>query len=264
MYTYAYPFDPLVKGFIAQSGVASDGSVDPTGSNFTYIASRVGCGNTTSQDDLFACMQKVDASTIIEVYNKYNSSLNGGQALSFQPTADNRTRFENYTDSQNRGLFAHLPTIYSTVNNEGASLVDFNPAGINQTAADAFTASFASCPGDASAGAKASFGVPVWRTRYFGTWPNLNPLPWLGAYHSSDIPMIFATSDLRGPDTQTEAAVSRYYQGTWAAFARDPVDGLKEYGWPTYNPKGKTLIELGLNSSVRAVFADSDSFDALC
>lgn len=150
------------------------------------------------------------------------------------------------------------------VNNEGATLLDYDPAGVNQTAAAAFTASFATCPGDAAAAAKASFGVPVWRTRYFGTWPNLNPLPWLEAFHSSDLPMIFGTSDLRGPDTAAETATSKYYQGAWAAFARDPSNGLKDYGWPTYDPNGKTLIELGLNGSTSAVFADSDAFQAQC
>lgn len=76
--------------------------------------------------------------------------------------------------------------------------------------------------------------------------------------------MIFGTSDLRGADTPAEVATSRYYQGAWAAFARDPVEGLKEYGWPTFDPEGKTLVELGLNGSTTAVFADSDAFQAMC
>ncbi|KAF2192862.1 hypothetical protein K469DRAFT_714876, partial [Zopfia rhizophila CBS 207.26] len=49
------------------------------------------------------------------------------------------TSFSNYTDRQIRGLFAKLPTILSQVDNEGASLVAFDPAGPNQTAVDAFT-----------------------------------------------------------------------------------------------------------------------------
>jgi len=28
-------------------------------------------------------------------------------------------------------------------------------------------------------------GTPQWRYYYRGVWPNQNPLPWLGAYHSS-------------------------------------------------------------------------------
>lgn len=73
----------------------------------------------------------------------------------------------------------------------------------------------------------------MWRARYFGEWPNLKLLPWLHAYHSSDIPMVFGTSDLLGPNTATETATSKYMQDAWAAFARDPENGLQ---WPKYDP----------------------------
>lgn len=75
---------------------------------------------------------------------------------------------------------------------------------------------------------------------------------------------MIGTSDLRGPDTPVEIATSKYYQKTWENFARDPIEGSTEYGWPTYDSNGKTLIELGLNGSRGAVFADSDSFQASC
>lgn len=146
-YAYAYPHDPIVKGFIAQSGTASGGnSNDLTSSNFTYLASQVGC-SSANKDEEFSCMQKADARAIIEVYNKYNASANGGRSLAFQPSPDDITSFSNYTDRQVRGLFARVPTILAQVDNEGASLVAFNPAGPNQTAVDAFTRNIATCPG---------------------------------------------------------------------------------------------------------------------
>ena len=146
-YAYAYPEDPIVKGFIAQSGTSSGGSSsDLTYSNFTYVASQVGCVSA-NKDEEFACMQKVDANTIIKVYNEYNASANGGRSLSFQPAGDNITSFSNYTDRQLRGRFAKVPTILAQVDNEGASLVPYNPNGPNQTAVDAFTRSIATCPG---------------------------------------------------------------------------------------------------------------------
>lgn len=264
-YNYAYPNDPLVAGFIAQSGVASNGGAyDPAGSNFTFVASAVGCGNSTDKDAVFECMQKANASALIEVYNKYNSTLNGGKSLSFQTVADNQTRFSNYSDLQRRGLFARVPTIYASTNNEGSSLLPYNPAGVNQTAVDAFTLSFTTCPGAKASVSRAKYHVPVWRVRYFGVWPNLNPLSWLGAYHSSDIPMVFGTSDLRGPDTAEEHAASKYHQSAWATFAKDPARGLVKYGWPTYRPDARTLVKLGLNGTVGAVFDQGDAFDAAC
>lgn len=268
-YTYAYPDDPLVAGFIAQSGVANagvgnGGVYDPSGSNFTFVANSVGCNNSTDKDAVFECMQKVNATALIEVYNEYNSTLNGGKSLSFTTQADNQTRYSNYTDLQTRGLFARKPTIYSSCNNEGATLVTYDPAGVNQTAADRITLSLATCPGASASASRAKFGVPVWRTRYFGEWPNLNPLAWLGAYHSSDIPMIFGTSDLRGPDTAAEEAVSKYYQTAWATFAKNPARGLTEYGWPMYDADANTLVELGLNGSKTAAFSDPSVFDDAC
>lgn len=268
-YNYAYPNDPLVAGFIAQSGVAnagvgSGGVYDPAGSNFTYVASAVGCSDLSDKDAVFECMQKANATDLIQVYNKYNATLNGGKSLSFTTLADNQTRFSNHTDLQARGLFARIPTIYSSCNNEGATLVSYKETGVNQTAADRITLSLATCPGAAASAARVNYGVPVWRTRYFGEWPNLNPLSWLGAYHSSDIPMIFGTSDLRGPDTAAEAATSKYYQTAWATFAKDPVGGLVKYGWPTYSPEGQTLVELGLNGTTSAVFTEGVAFDGPC
>lgn len=267
-YSYAWPTDPLVRGFIEQSGLAdsSPPTSDATGSNFTYVASQVGCPTVnTTKDQIFACMQNVSASTVINVYNTYNATLNGGRSLSFGPRPDNQTFFSNYTDRQQRGLFAKLPTIVSQVNNEGSSLLGYTPQGPvgGQAAVDALTRSLSTCPGARGAAARRQWGVPAWRTRYFGEWPNLNPLPWLGAYHSSDIPMVFGTSDLRGPDTPAEAATSKYYQAAWIAFVRDPVNGLTKYGWPLYNPNATTLVKLG-NGSTSAIFGAGNEFDAGC
>lgn len=146
-YAYAYPEDPIVKGFIAQSGTASGGgSNDPTSSNFTYLASQVGC-SSVDKDEVFSCMQNANATAIIEVLNKYNATANNRRSLSFGPSPDNVTSFSNYTDRQVRGRFAKLPTLLSQVDNEGSSLIAYNPAGPNQTAVDAFTRSIATCPG---------------------------------------------------------------------------------------------------------------------
>ena len=150
-YAYACPEDPIVKGFIAQSGTASGGaSNDPTKSNFTYLASRIGC-TSEGNDEVFSCMQRANATAIIKALNEYNATANGGRSLSFALSPDNITSFSNYTDRQLRGRFAKLPTILSQGVNEGASLAAYDPAGPNQTAVDAFTRSIATCPSAAGA-----------------------------------------------------------------------------------------------------------------
>lgn len=110
--------------------------------------------------------------------------------------------------------------------------------------------------------ARKTHGVPVWRTRYFGAWPNLNPLPWLHAYHSSDIPLVFGTAAYAGPSTAAEVATSSYMQDAWGAFARDPARGLAS--WPVYDPRADTLVKLGVGGEARAVFGRGDEFDGLC
>lgn len=250
---------------IAQSGSASRSySYDASGSNFTYVASQLGCDTSESKDAIFECVQSKPATDVIAVYNKYNASSNNGASLSFGPTPDNQVVFSNYTDRQTRGLFARVPTIYSTTNAEGSSLLDYTPTGPSggQAAIDAATQR-TTCGAAVGAIARKNYDVPVWRVRYFGEWPNLNPFDWLGAFHSSDIPMIFGTSDLRGPDTELEKATSVYYQGAWAAFAKDPENGLLEYGWPTFDPEQQTLVKLG-NGSAEAIFAQGNEFDASC
>lgn len=86
-YIYAYPTDPLVSGFIAQSGLAdsSIGAPDPQGTNFTYVASQLGCTSSPDKDKIFSCMQQANATDVIQVYNNYNASDNGGASLGFVP-----------------------------------------------------------------------------------------------------------------------------------------------------------------------------------
>lgn len=154
-YAYAYPTDPLVSGFIAQSGLADSGltKVDAAGTNFTYVAEQIGCSSTSSSssssDEVFACMQQADAADIIAVLNTYNATANGGRALSFTPAADGLTNFADYEERQEQGLFAHVPTLIAQVDNEGATLVSLpeGDAAPNQSAVDAITRNLATCPG---------------------------------------------------------------------------------------------------------------------
>lgn len=73
--------------------------------------------------------------------------------------------------------------------------------------------------------------------------------------------MIFGTSDLLEPDTTLETETSKYIQGAWAAFARDPLSGLE---WPVYEPEQETLVKLGFKNNTDAVLGKGDEFDVLC
>lgn len=266
LYSYAYPHNPLVRGLMAESGQATAFTYepDPSGSNFTFVAKQLGCNGTASA--AFKCMQTKPAADVIKaVAIGYAATANSSTPLSFSPVVDNQIVFSNYIERQECGLFAKIPIVFSSTNNEGGSTIPFtpdSPTGANKVAMDAFT-NFIGCGAASSALGRKKANVPVWRLRYFGEWPNLDPYAWLGAYHSSDVPMIFGTSNLTAPDTELETATSKYYQGAWAAFAKDPKNGLLQYGWPTYDPEKMTLVKMG-NGTAKAILAKGTEFDAAC
>jgi carboxylesterase type B len=98
------------------------------------------------------------------------------------------------------------------------------------------------CGSAKSAEVRVKAGVPAWRYRYMGVWPNTNLGPGTGAYHSSDVPLVFGTTELRGDnikDSPEEAKVVKDTMTAWATFAKDPVKGLIGLGWPTYDSASK-------------------------
>ncbi|KJR81634.1 uncharacterized protein SPSK_00767 [Sporothrix schenckii 1099-18] len=271
-YAYAWAHDPLVQGYICMSG-QGEFTADPRDvSNFTYVAAQVGCASDTDDYDAeFQCMQNVPAPTIMAVLNGYDSRQHGGRVLGFQPQSDNETSFGNYTDLQVRGLYSRLPTVIGNVDNEMASLYyPWTGEPPDQETLDLLSGLFV-CPAAVAAKARQVYGAghhPTWRYRYFGVFPNMNPLPWMRAYHGSEFPMVFGTADtFGGPNTPAQDALSAYMQTAWVAFAKDPQKGLLDLGWPLYVEDEATLVRLG-HPDVAAPAAfdlvQGDTYDGLC
>ena len=78
----------------------------------------------------------------------------------------------------------------------------------------------------------------MWRFRYFGDWDNLRLYPTSGAYHGSDLEMIFgASQDVSGlPKSAAQRQLQATMMHAWAAFADNPQSGLEKLGWPRYDP----------------------------
>jgi cholinesterase len=68
------------------------------------------------------------------------------------------------------------------------------------------------------------------------------------------------------PPTKAELAIGNYMRGAWAAFAKDPKNGLQCYegGWPKYNAEEKTLIRLAYNDTVGISVVDPILYDSVC
>ncbi|GAB1314696.1 hypothetical protein MFIFM68171_04906 [Madurella fahalii] len=264
MYTHAN--DPIAAGLILQSGIPEYiGESD--GREWRRLTAAVGC----RPDDL-DCMRRVPAETLHhavsnETFNRFGDPSGGG------PIVDNVTHFsvQEYLRRGERGEFARVPTLMGITDNEGNGAVNWDPFhGVNQSLSETLTTTFFNCPMAREASFRVKQGVPTWRYRYKGVFPSVTPYPWLGAYHSADIPFILG-SPVRRPDGSIatllpyEVAARRYLQSSFAAFIRDPVRGLEvDMGWPRYNETGKALIELFAGNSTNASFVDATTYDAPC
>ncbi|KAL3425258.1 carboxylesterase [Phlyctema vagabunda] len=113
-------------------------------------------------------------------------------------------------------------------------------------------------------------GARVWRYRYFGDFNNLRLFPGSGAYHGSDLEMVFGTAqDVSGEEnSEVENETSAYIMRAWATFARDPVHGLSnELKWPAYSVSDdgeENLIRLGFENQTSASFVSPASSDLQC
>jgi acetylcholinesterase len=88
----------------------------------------------------------------------------------------------------------------------------------------------------AEAQIRESLSATTYRFEYSGNFSNLSPLPFMGAYHSSELPMIFGTyGDVGGAGTRFQNETSEAMQDLWLRFAKDPENGLANAGWPKYS-----------------------------
>ena len=86
----------------------------------------------------------------------------------------------------------------------------------------------------------ASVGIPSWRYYFNASFPNTQIFEGLGVYHSSENSLIFGTYPLANATTQ-QLALSRFMQGAWARFAKNPFGGP---GWNVVSTgvSGQVLI----------------------
>ncbi|KAF8911592.1 hypothetical protein CPB84DRAFT_933067 [Gymnopilus junonius] len=89
----------------------------------------------------------------------------------------------------------------------------------------------------------------------------------LRAFHASEVPIVFGTynSSALAPSTSAETSLSRYVQAAWLAFARNPSQGLLEFGWPMYSPNTTSLGQLrNAGNATGVIFTQGSLVDATC
>lgn len=264
---FAFYEDPIVTGFFAQSGTASLlSSTDASHSNFTFVASQLGCDYPDDATKELKCMRKVPAEDITAFVGAFND--NGTLPL-FYPVPDDKIVFSNYTDRYIQGKVSPQPAIFSTTEQEGTALVPYQESGVNETFAQFATLALL-CPVAQTSLLREAAGLTTYRYLYSGDFPNVSPLPWMDAYHASDLPMLFAThqdyTNGKGKSTPLEYKVSERMEDLLYAFMIDPEHGPEKHKWAPYT--SGQMLQFGAdgkvmqNVSIASVEAVCASFPA--
>lgn len=193
---------------------------------------------------------------------------------SFGPTVDEKIVFADYTQRSIDGKFSKLPLLLGNADNE-AGLFRVLDSFINATKSDAYYDAFNKigfvCPCAQRAAYSIAKNIPTWRYRWFGAFPNtqLTTVPYSGAWHASELPVLFNNPPSGGAipnNTEAEIAIGSYMRGAWATFAKNPVDGLDSYqgGWPQYVPGKDTLVRLAYQNMTGANLALGTMYDGGC
>ncbi|KDR75551.1 hypothetical protein GALMADRAFT_68919 [Galerina marginata CBS 339.88] len=269
-YTFAHPQDTIVKGVIEQSGnlaLASGlGSASLNGTSWNTVAGNVGCGSTPDAAQ-FACMKAVP-------FRKLENAVTNGN-VTFGPLTDNITIFSDTSVRAATGNFLKVPVLGGSTLNEGDIFVvaaELVATGITlpfvtEVLADIETLVTFTCPAGAAAQERLNAKVPTWRYQYQAVFPDISSRPDLRAYHASEIPIVFGTynTSTLAPPTSNEVALSKYVQAAWVAFARNPSQGLLNFGWPLYNPATASLAQLGNTANATgASFTQGALVDLTC
>ncbi|KAH6884942.1 Alpha/Beta hydrolase protein [Thelonectria olida] len=269
-YLFAWPEDPIVAGVIADSGnaVALESVVsDPENhSTFSFVASRLGCGNLAPGEEL-ECMRQVPESSI-KTYLQAEIGDGGAadDALVFGAIEDEVTAFTDYSKRIRKDTSkypSHIPILIGTNTNEGAAIVPYEfenyetatnlPSDLAKIA-QGFSLNL-QCTTLREVRLRSEAGAITYQYLYGGNFTNISPLPWLGAYHTAELPLVFGTYGIDGKSTEFERRVSEKMQDSYLRFAVDPIDGLKNSGWKpaTARLEKSNIMEWAVDNKVEQV-----------
>ncbi|KAK0636833.1 alpha/beta-hydrolase [Bombardia bombarda] len=276
-YQFAYPNNPIVSKVIMDSGsemLAVPMLADPMHTNFTFVADNFGCGGLEPVKEL-ACMRgpNVSAARIEQFIENNNDAFVKtwtGKYIVFRPAVDNVTVFADYTARAKAGEIAKIPSILGSNARDGVPFVWLHPNGVNETQAFAVTLVLFFCTTYKAATNRLAAGLLVYRYIYSGNISSISPNTYLGAYHSSELPMIFGTQgDYRESslisDVKYQDDISIAMQDAWGAFASKGAAGMPGQDWPGYEnlENGGDVRNFALESVVAST-GNTRKMEALC
>lgn len=112
-------------------------------------------------------------------------------------------------------------------------------------------------------------GIPSYRYRYYPIFPDTeHPYNVSLAIHGSDVITTWGTMDDAikiVSSTADERSLSKLHMTNWATFAKDPVSGLANAGWPKFDTDVDSLAQLGYNGVYNKLqFTDPKIYDSAC
>ncbi|KAH7110946.1 Alpha/Beta hydrolase protein [Dactylonectria macrodidyma] len=260
MYTMAFWEEPLVAKFALISNgpnyVINTTEVQDPYADFDIVAKSLGCDYGSDYGAELECMRQVSWVQIEEFINRYDKK----PGIAFDNyIPDERYIFANKSDRYAKHLVARGPAIRSTT----ATELEPSP---NLTHTAEVARNF-NCFALADSKLRESIGLESFRYFYVGNYSNISPEPWLGAYHWTDLLMIFGTyvkmvGDIPQAEIDTSAAMQDYF----LAFLKGGANVTSSVGWPAFQWKEKNggyIVEFGRNGSL-ARNITGDYLDASC
>jgi carboxylesterase type B len=211
-YSYAWKHDPIVAGFVPMSGVANAiplSTIEKT--NWYALSEKLGCGGRPDSEKTIECLRPIPGRAIIKVLEGLSKAGPAAAIMKFGPVADGKTAFADIATRGYEGNFIKRPILVGNTDHEmglvagmlegtlkgsiqkgGAAglLATMGQAGINYVSSSPLSVSLLkymdttfSCPAGDAAAYRRKNGVPAWRYRYMGEWPNTGWLAGMVSYH---------------------------------------------------------------------------------
>jgi carboxylesterase type B len=261
-YSYVYRDDPVVNSVILDSGneFVDILTRDPGHANFTFLAEQFGCsggGGDVSPADELACMRRVDTAAMETFMHDYYA--NGtSPIITFSPVIDNTTVFADYAARALEGEIARLPALIGSNAQDGNMFVPYARDGVDEALTDQMTMEYFFCPTYQAAKVRLEAGVgPVYRYLYNGNFSNVSPRKWMGAWHGSELPLVFGTDgSYRGESTELERMTSWAMQDAWVEFVATAGMKMSVASWSgNEHVVGGQVVEFGNGVPARVIDA---------
>lgn len=223
------PFPAQFRAAILQSqafGPKTDNEV-----SWNVLVSALGCNKPDVASSRLNCVAQAPAESIRSVLER--------RELGFAPFVDNATNGPSFQEAASRNLTARLPILLGTNADEGSVLTSVMPPPevlldgifgndtdakwlarsaypVNATDLDLIsriTTDYTyTCTTAAIARTAARAGHRVWRYYFNASFPDYQPIPGAGAWHTSEIPIVFGTYKPDNTSYLAQAQLSKSMQ----------------------------------------------------